>query len=724
MKQALLWLLGLTAFNMVVYSQYNFRALVKDRETNEPLAGTTALIKGTTLGTIADMNGLVTFENLAAGTYTIEFKFLGYNSISLQYDVLPGRLDTLIVYLTPSTIEMDEVHVSTTRSTRTIEEIPTRVEFIAEEEIEEKSNMRVSDLRIMLSESTGIQMQQTSATSANASIRIQGLDGRYTQILKDGFPVYAGAASGLGLLQTPPLDLRQIEIIKGSASTLYGGGAIAGLVNLITKIPGNDRDLRFLINGSTGKGIDINSYYGERFNKVGTTIFASYNRNEAYDPANIDLTAIPKYDRYVFNPRLFLYLNQKTQLSLGLNTTFEDRMGGDIHYIQGTSDSLHSYYEKNKTQRYSTQLTIEHKFDQYNIVNAKNSVSHFQRKIFIPDYRFDGAQTSTFSEINYIHRGELSEWVTGINLISDHFSENTIDSFPNRSYNQIVAGIFVQNTWKVTTKLNLEIGLRTDYDPDFGVIVLPRISALFKWTSKLSSRIGGGFGYKTPNIFTEESERIHYRNILPITKTTNTLERSYGGNVDVNYRTLLGSQLTFQINQLLFYTYLDHPLILEQQTNGIYRFVNSPGHIDTRGTETNIKMTYQHFNLYLGYTFTNALIHNIGSITEKPLTPKHRINAVFIFEKEEKWKAGMEAYYYSHQKLSDGTLGRQYVIGGIMVEKIWEKISLYINFENIFDVRQTRYGSIYTGSPTKPEFKEIYAPLDGFLINGGIKLKL
>ncbi len=142
MKQALLWLLGLTAFNMVVYSQYNFRALVKDRETNEPLAGTTALIKGTTLGTIADMNGLVTFENLAAGTYTIEFKFLGYNSISLQYDVLPGRLDTLIVYLTPSTIEMDEVHVSTTRSTRTIEEIPTRVEFIAEEEIEEKSNMR------------------------------------------------------------------------------------------------------------------------------------------------------------------------------------------------------------------------------------------------------------------------------------------------------------------------------------------------------------------------------------------------------------------------------------------------------------------------------------------------------------------------------------------------------------------------------------------------------
>ncbi len=90
---------------------------------------------------------------------------------------------------------------------------------------------------MMLNESTGIQKQQISATSANASIRIQGLDGRYTQILKDGFPLYAGFSGGLGLLQTPPLDLKQVEIIKGSSSTLYGGGAIAGMVNFITKEP-------------------------------------------------------------------------------------------------------------------------------------------------------------------------------------------------------------------------------------------------------------------------------------------------------------------------------------------------------------------------------------------------------------------------------------------------------------------------------------------------------
>jgi outer membrane receptor for ferrienterochelin and colicins len=125
--------------------------------------------------------------------------------------------------------------VSATRSSRTIANIPTRVEVISGEELDEKSNMKPGDIRMVLAESTGIQTQQTSATSGNSSIRIQGLDGKYTQIIRDGFPLYSGFSGGLGLLQVAPLDLKQVEVIKGSSSTLYGGGAIAGLVNLVSK---------------------------------------------------------------------------------------------------------------------------------------------------------------------------------------------------------------------------------------------------------------------------------------------------------------------------------------------------------------------------------------------------------------------------------------------------------------------------------------------------------
>ena len=95
-----------------------------------------------------------------------------------------------------------------------------------------------------------------------------------------------------------------------------------------------------------------------------------------------------------------------------------------------------------------------------------------------------------------------------------------------------------------------------------------------------------------------------------------------------------------------------------------------------------------------------------------------------MYEVEDKWKIGAEAYYFSPQKLNDGATGKSYWTTGLMVEKLWERFSLFINFENITDTRQTRFDSIYTGSITSPVFRDIYAPLDGFVINGGIKVKL
>jgi iron complex outermembrane receptor protein len=95
-----------------------------------------------------------------------------------------------------------------------------------------------------------------------------------------------------------------------------------------------------------------------------------------------------------------------------------------------------------------------------------------------------------------------------------------------------------------------------------------------------------------------------------------------------------------------------------------------------------------------------------------------------MYEVEDKWRVGLEAYYYSPQKLGDGSTGRDYWLCGFMVEKTLHAFSLFINFENMLDSRQSRYGAIYTGSVSNPQFKDIYAPLDGFVFNGGLKLKL
>jgi outer membrane receptor for ferrienterochelin and colicins len=704
------------------FSQQNFKTVIKDKKTNQPLPGVSVTIADISKTSITNQYGFAIIYAVDTAVHTIAYKFIGYK-LHTAHIKIPA--DTLTVLLEKEESELDEVVVSSTRSSRTITNIPTRIELIAGEELDEKGNMKPGDIRMLLSESTGIQTQQTSATSANSSIRIQGLDGRYTQILKDGFPLYSGAANGLGLLQIPPLDLKQVEVIKGSASTLYGGGAIAGLVNLISKTPEDKTNLNLQANLTSARGLDLNGFYSQKFGKAGLTLFASRNSNSAYDPANIDLTAIPKFERYTLNPRLFLYLNNKTELSFGINSSFENRTGGDIHYINGGGDNTHSYFEKNKTERLSTQLTFSRKISDYSKLYIKNSMSYFNRDITIPAYQFSGRQYGGYSEINYTHDKNKSEWITGLNLITDQFKERKPNPGVLRDYNQTVFGGFIQNNYTASKWLSLETGLRGDYIVDYGFAFLPRVSALFKINEKFSSRLSGGMGYKPPTIFTEESERIQYQNVLPVSSRDNKLERSYGTNLDVNYKTnFFNDQISFSVNEMLFYTNLNNPLSMNLLPGGQYQFKNISGHIDTKGMESNLKFGYENFKLFLGYTLTDAKVHENSIMISNPLTAKHRLNNVLMYEVDDKWKIGAEAYYFGKQKLNDGTTGKPFWTFGFMAEKLWERMSVYINFENFTDTRQTRFDNIYTGSISSPVFKDIYAPLDGFVINGGLKIRL
>ena len=705
------------------YAQHTFKALITDAETNS-LQGVTASIKTLDKSAIADSNGIVTIENIPTGKFEIVFSYVGLaeKTISIEF---PIAADSIVeIALEEKENKENEVIVTSTRSSRTIANIPTRIEIISGEELEEKGNMKPGDIRMLLNESTGIQTQQTSATSYNSSIRIQGLDGKYTQIIRDGFPLYSGFSGGLGLLQIVPLDLKQVEVIKGSSSTLFGGGAIAGLVNLVSKNPGEERELNFLVNGTSALGLDASGFYSQMFRKVGTTIFASYNHGTAYDPANIGLTAIPKFDRYTFNPKIFFYFNKNTTANFGVNATFENRIGGDIKYIEGNGDNIHTYFEKNKTNRYSTQLSVEHEINDKSKFSFKNGVSYYNRSIQIPDYLFSGVQLSSYSEVNFNYKKEKLEWISGLNFLTDKFTQSKHDTIIPVNYNQNTIGAFVQNTWNASKVITLETGLRGDYQNDYGFFLLPRLSAMFKINDHLTSRMGGGLGYKTPNVFTEDAERIQFKNVLPIDIKNRTAEKSYGGNVDINYRTILfNNKVSFSINQLFFYTRINNPLVLTQFADTYYNFLQPQGFIHTRGMETNLKLTYENFKLFIGYTFADVKQH-YTTIEEYPLVATHRLNNVLVYEIEEKLKIGLEAYYYSPQKLNDGATGKAYWLTGFMIEKLWKHFSIFANFENFGDTRQTKFDTIYTGTITNPVFRDIYAPVDGFVLNGGFKIKL
>ncbi|QKZ14909.1 TonB-dependent receptor [Spirosoma sp. KUDC1026] len=715
---------------LIAKGQTSLRVTVQDAETRNPLPGATVELRPGTIGMPVDSAGRVVLTPPGPGRYALTCSFVGYNSRTDSI-IVADSANSFVIQLTPSEgEELDEVVVTSTRSNRTIDDTPTRIEVITGEELAEKANMRPGDIRMQLNESTGIQVQQTSPVSANANIRIQGLDGRYTQILQDGLPIYAGFAAGLSILQIPPLNLQQVEVIKGSASTLYGGGAIAGLVNLVTKRPTNERELSFMVNGTTAQGLDISGFWGQKWEKAGITLFAARNTQREYDPGKTGFSALPNYERYTVNPRLYLYINPTTTLIVGGMGNWENRIGGDMQVLKEGRDNTNRYFEQNRSDRLASQLQLDKRFAG-SVLTVKNSVSYFNRVLTQPDYRFAGYQVSSFSEVSYRHTGERSEWIGGGNLWTEQFTET--GSNQDRNYQYTTVGGFLQNSYEAASWLTLETGLRGDYHNRFGFFALPRVSLLVKLSDKLTSRLGGGLGYKAPTLFTEDAESVAFRNVRPIDPATAQMETSTGGNFDLNYRTTLFDRLDVSINQLFFYTRLNHALVLDipaiiptGSSNAVYQFANADGPIDSRGLETNLRIGYEDFNLYAGYSLvdTRRRYSGVEYNSPVPLTAKHRVNLVGVYELEGKFRLGLEAYYYSRKPLSTGDWSRSYWLMGVMGERRWKKFSVFINFENILNIRQDRYQAVILPPLNQPSFREVWAPLEGFVANGGLKLFL
>ena len=629
---------------------------------NEPLMGATVYFEELEKGAVTNFDGIAEFTEIPNGQHQIIISFLGFETFKTTIQI-PSN-NELVFKLKEGGNQLDAVVLQSTRSTRTVRKIPTRIEFIGSEELGEKAIMNPTNISMVVRESTGIQMQQTSLSSGSTNIRIQGLDGRYTQLLRDGFPLYGGFSSGLSILQIPPLDLQQFEIIKGSSSTLYGGGAIAGLVNMVSKTPDEEPALDIMLTQTQALGSTANVFYSKRNEKFGVSLYGSGHYQKAYDPEDDGFSNLPKTTSISFNPKLFYYPSDKTTLWFGLNGTYDDRIGGDITKIESGEDGIHQYTEENNSKRLSSQLVYQTQLDSVSSLEFKNSVSFFDRNLTVPNFNFDGKQTNTFTEITYSKTSEKTDWIIGANLYTSNFDEN--DNAPlQRDQKDVTFGAFANNIYDISDNWILETGLRADYNNDFGFFPLPRVSLLYKNDNGFSSRIGGGLGYKIPDIFTEEAEYINFENVLAIDKSTVDAERSYGVNFDVNYKTRLSDEIGFSVNQLFYATAINDGLLLNSTDNGLFQFENAPDEIFSKGAETNIKFTYKDFRWFLNYAFIDTKLNYLPGNPQKPLTAKHNAGSVLMYESE-KWRIGYETYYTGKQFLSNGTETTDFVTMGLL----------------------------------------------------------
>ena len=230
---------------------------VSVNSSDEPIRDAAVTVRGETWET--DRNGVAVLR-LLPGRHRLNISAEGYRPASL--DLVAERDTSVTIRLTETDaaedehddVELETVVVTATRSEQRIEDVPVRVEVLAREEVEEKMMMTPGDVSMMLNETSGLRVQTTSPSLGGANVRVQGLRGRYTQVLSDGLPLYGGQSGSLGLLQIPPMDLGQVEVIKGAASALYGASALGGVVNLVSRRPADDREL--LLNATTLGGGD------------------------------------------------------------------------------------------------------------------------------------------------------------------------------------------------------------------------------------------------------------------------------------------------------------------------------------------------------------------------------------------------------------------------------------------------------------------------------------
>jgi iron complex outermembrane receptor protein/outer membrane receptor for ferrienterochelin and colicins len=621
-----------------------------------------------------------------------------------------------------SFVETEEITVSSTRISRNIEDVPTRVETISQEEVEEKANMEPANVVMLLHESTGINTQQTSAVSGSTNIKIQGLDGRYTQILKDGYPLYSGFSEGLSIMQIPPLDLKQVEIIKGPASTLYGGGAIAGMINFISIPPKLSPEYTFFFNVESFGGYDAGVFFTGRNKKIGSTILLTGTYKNLYDVDDDGFTEIPKTKAFGIFPKLFFYINKKTTLSAGINIVYEDREGGDITLIKGKADSAHTYFEQNVSGRYNVILGFDKTFDKKRALIFKASGTLFNRKIERPAYIFDGTQFAVYSELSYMLQTRQHTLITGINFVSDNFSEEKIHEVL-RNYDHYNAGIFVQDNWDISEKTALEAGLRYDYQNKYGSFVLPKISFLGRFTDKLAFRVGGGLGYKVPTIFTDDAEELGFKNVLPVSSLVKA-ETSIGGSLDFNYSSEIAKNFVLSVNQLFYYTKIRDPIVLNADDTSYLFYRNAIGNINSRGYETNIRLVYDPYKFFIGYTFTEAQSDFDNIMMPLVLVPKHKLGLVLLYERHEELKIGVESYLTGKQYLSNGSRTPAVWVAGVFAQKYFGYFSVYVNFENVTDTRQSKYSPVVNPPYNNPTFNDVWTHAEGFYFNGGIKIKL
>lgn len=620
----------------------------------------------------------------------------------------------------PEAEEDEAIVVQATRSGRRVQDEQVRVEVIAGEEIEEKALMRPGSIAMLLSETGGLRVQVTSPALGASNIRVQGLKGRFTQLLADGLPLYGGQAPSLGLLQIAPTDLGQVEVIKGAASALYGPSALGGVINLVSRRPGDAAEADLLVNATTRNGQDATAYAATPLGSGwGGSLTAGLHRQRGQDLDGDGWLDMPGYRRWTARPRLFWEDDGGASLFLTAGAMGEDRRGGTRP--GRTLPDGTPFPQTQRTDRLDLGLVGEVPAGEVGTLHLRASgtrQTHRHRYGAVVEH---DRHATGFSELSLSGDAGATSWVGGAAYQVDAFRSRT---FPAFDYTFRVPGVFAQIEREFGTQVTLAGSTRLDFHSEYGTQFSPRLSLLWRpgpWTLRASA----GRGFYAPTPFVEEIEAAGLSRLAPLAGIDAETART--GSLDLGYR-----RGPIELNATLFASDLDGSTRLEATAPDRVRLANAPGVTRVRGTELLARYRRDGFTVTGSCVFVDAREPDPDAPGRRrllPLTPRHSAGLVGMWEEHDKGRIGIEAYYTGRQALDDNPYrmrSRPYFDLGVLGEIVLGRVRLFANAENILNVRQTRYDPLLlpARAPGGRWTVDAWAPLEGFVLNAGIRLKL
>ena len=615
----------------------------------------------------------------------------------------------------PEPIQIEEeVVVTATRTGGRIDDQPTRVEVLNREEIEEKMLMTPGDIVMMLNEMGGMRVQTTAPSMGAASVRIQGMHGRYTRVLFDGLPLAGQQVGGLGLLQIPPMDLGQVEVIKGVASALYGAGAMGGVINLVARRPQDDPVREFLFNRSTVGTTDGVAFISGWISRhLSGSLLASghhQSKNDVDDDGWYDLAG---YTRGVVRPRVFWDNEAGRSGFATIGVTREERKGGAV-FDDAVAGERFFGQEAIDTTRLDLGGSYQEIVRDSLIVNARIAATLQRHEhVFEPVIERD-RHTNMFAEASIRGLRGRHTWVGGVAFERESFDPLDVPRF---AYFHRVPGVFAQDDIQWNDWLTVSASARLDLHDTYGTFFSPRVAALIRrngWTSRVSA----GTGYFASTPLTEETEAAGLMRLdMP-----RPLEAETGTSFSVDVTRAVGIA---SITGTVFGSSIAHAI--EVRRDAAYEITNADRPTTNIGMELLATLRQPPYALTGTYAFVRSREQDGDRRLESPLTPKHSIGIVGMWEQEDVGRIGVEYYFTGAQRLKVNPYrdrSEPYSIFGVLAEKQFGRLKVFVNAENITDTRQTKYDPLLLQRQAVDGrwTVDAWAPLDGRSVNAGIRV--